>query len=302
MSGRFIISKTMSFGQNKRKWMQVTQSQSDFEPSSDISSGVATTKFVARRAKPGGKVSKAMRAAIRKEISRNAEDKDASVLSLSQNLVSSSGLGFDTQNVIDCGISTAGVQIFQGTGQGQRVGNKIKVKSITFKGTLVPLPYNVTSNIVPRPSQVKIWIFYDKENPTVPPTPQADFFQNGNSVNAFQNDLVDLWLPVNTDKYRVLTTKTFKLGYASYGQAADGVYPSVIGINNNNDFKLNANFSFDLTKHYPKIVDFRDNNGDPSTRGLWAMFAYSCADGTQYSPSQICMNVAYMTSVKYEDV
>lgn len=287
----------MSFANKKRKMAFVSQSQGD-----DV---VIVKKSLPRYSKRGGKVSASVRAAIRKEISRNAEDKDASVLNLSQNLVSSNALGFNTSNVIDVGVSTAGVQIFQGTGQGQRVGNKIKIKSIKFQGTLVPLQYG-TNNTVPRPNQVKVWIFYDKENSTTTPTPQADFFQNGNSVNAFQNDLVDMWLPVNTDKYRVLATKTMKLGHASYGQSQDNVFPttgvSPYGGFNNNDFKLNCNFSFDLAKLYPKIVDFRDNNGDPSTRGIFALFAYAAADGTQWIPSTIAMNLQYMVSVKYEDV
>jgi len=245
-----------------------------------------------------------LRKMIKKEIARNIEDKTQSVLNLGLTLTSVNNLSFNTRNVVDVGVSAAAVSITQGTGQGNRVGNRIKIKKHVFKGTLVPLGYTA-NNTVPRPMQVKMWIFYDKENPSGTPNPYADFFQNGNSINPFQNDLTDQWLPVNQDKYRVLTTRTFKLGHASYGQSNNLVYPTMAvspyGGYNNNDFKYNANFSIDLTKYMVKNVAFRDGNVDPTTRGLFALFSYACADGEQYAPSTEALMLQYMVDCKYED-
>lgn len=234
-------------------------------------------------------------------IHRQIEDKTIQLFNLGQSLGASNSIGFNNSNVIDIGISASNLQIPQGVGQGNRSGNRVVLKNLYFRGTLVPLPYNVSTNPVPKPCQIKVWLFYDKENPTIKPTPQTNFFQNGNSTNSFNNDLIDLWCPVNTDKYKVFKTKTFKLGFASFGQSADGVYPSVIGINNNNDFKLNCNFQFDCTGYIPKNIVFRDNTIDPTSRGLYAMFAYCAADGSQFSATNSCVNLQYMCSADYED-
>ena len=242
----------------------------------------------------------AFKKAVKKVLASQIENKTAQLLLTGQNLVSSNNLGFATQNIFDCGISASAIQIYQGVGQGQRIGNRIQVTSLVLKGTITPLPYSL-NNTVPKPTQVKMWIFYDRYNPTTQPDPYNDFFQNGNSNNNFQNDLIDMWMPVNTDRYRVLATKQFKLGYASYGQAADTVYPSVIGINNNNDFKLNCNYKFNLTKHIPKRVTFRDNNGDPTSRGIYCMIALAAADGSQFVATTTAANHQYMVSCTYRD-
>jgi len=236
-----------------------------------------------------------------KAIHQQIQDKTIQFLNLGQSLVASNGLGFDNSNVVDIGVSVANLQIPQGVGQGNRTGNKIKLRKLVFKGTLCPKPYDAATNPVPKPTQVKVWLFYDRENPTVKPTPKTDFFQNGNSNNAFNNDLIDLWCPVNTDKYKVFKTKIFKLGYSSYGQPGDGVYPSVIGINNNNDFKLNCNFNFNCTKYVPKNCIFRDNTLDPTTRGLYAVFAYCAADGTQLAATNSCVTLQYISSANFEN-
>jgi len=243
----------------------------------------------------------AMKTIADRAIQRQIESRTKQELNLGQSLVASNALGFNNSNVINIGVNAASLAISQGDGQGNRQGNKITIRKLVFRGTLHPLPYQLSTNPIPKPTQVKVWLFYDRYNPTTTPTPQADFFQNGNSSGAFQNDLIDLWCPINTDKYKVFKTKIFKLGYASFGQSADGVYPSVIGINNNNDFKFNCNFNFDCTKYIPKHIQFRDTSTDPTTRSIYALFAYCAADGTQFSATNSCVGIQYICSVKYGD-
>ena len=108
-----------------------------------------------------------------------------------------------------------------------------------------------------------------------------------------------MWRPVNTDRYKVLATKTFKLGY-SYYAGSNGALPNS-GNFSNNDFKLNANFSFDLTKHYPKNVVFDDATTVPSTRGLFCMIQYVAANGGALPTTNYSVGSQWMLDYHYED-
>lgn len=245
------------------------------------------------------KVSKPIKTAIRREIARNTENKKSQYYSNQRTLVTpiDSAL-FNTSNIIPLGPDPASVVISQGTGQGQRVGNEIKTKKLVFRGTLFPMPQDANFNSIPRPMMVKMWIFYDKTDPTAVPSPVNNFFQNGNTQRSLQSNLTDMWAPVNTDRYRVLTTKMFKLGTASYDgsslQPGQQFYA-------NNDFKYNCTFSMDLTKHYIQRVKFNDASTVPTTRGLYCMFEYVSANGGVWPIGTTAAAVTYMQDYEYED-
>lgn len=238
---------------------------------------------------------------VRSEIARNIENKTKQQYVYTKNLYSTANPLF-SDNVIPLGPDAATMSIPQGTGQGTRISNRIKTKKLMFKGTITPLPYDATSNPNPRPLQLKMVIFYDKSNPTFLPSVFSDFFQNGSSSIGFQNDLVDMWAPYNTDQYRILTVRNFKLGYSQYAgtagtPATQGAYQAW----SNNDFKMNANFKVNLTKFYPKYVKFNDNSNDPTTRGLYCIFYMSLADGQAAGGSWIPANVQFMQDYVFED-
>jgi len=242
----------------------------------------------------------ALKKMIRREIARNIENKTCQYFNYDKRLYIAGNASFPTDNIFPVGVDPTALVIPGGTGQGNRVGNTIKTKKLMFRGTIVPLPYDGTFNPNPQPVQLKMYIFYDKTAPTSVPNPQAagDFFQNGNAAKGFQNDLVDMWSPINRDRYRVLATKTFKLGLAAY----EGVGNS--GNNQffaNNDFKYNANFSFNLTKHYPQMVKFNDGTTVPTTRGLFCMVQYVAASGNAYSTIFYTCSMQYMLDYVYED-
>lgn len=255
-----------------------------------------------RYARKGGK-RPALKKMIRREISRQVENKTIQQTVISRIFVPANGATFETAtgsvgNMLNLGPTSTFLAIAQGTGQGQRVGNCIRTKRLTIKGTFVPYGYEATYNPTPEPMQIKMWVFYDKTTPTTQPTPYLDFFQSGNTTTGFQNDLVDLWMPVNTDKYRVLTTRTFKLGYGNYnGTGYQNAYQTFA----NNDFKMNASFSIDLTKYYPKNVRFNDSAGTPTTRGLYCIFAPCRASGGAWNGLERLGQLQYSQSYVYED-
>lgn len=238
---------------------------------------------------------------IRREISRNIENKTSTYYNFDTLLYSVESPTFASANIFNVGPSTAFAPIInQGTSQSGRIGNRIKTKKLVIKGTFVPTRLNASTNSIPKPIQAKIWIMYDKTNPTTTPDPQGsgDFFQLGGTSTGFSDSLTDLWAPINTDRYRVLTTRTFKLGFQDYPASASA--GNAMGYSNN-DFKLNHNFSIDCTKYYPKDVRFNDNNALPTTRGLWMLVEYVACDGGAIAPGQIMMSMQYMVDYIFED-
>ena len=259
-------------------------------------------RFAKNRARASGKRrgNIAMRRLIRAEIAREIENKDTQYYNLSKNLVSVASATFQ-DNIIQLGPNNNGTEsmvIAHGTGVNSRVGNKIKTKYLMMKGSIVPLPYNATTNAGPAPVMVRMVIFYDRTNPTQEPQPASNMFQQQGANTGFFNDLTDLWRPYNTERYRILTTRTFKLGYANNaGTGNQASYQSLA----NNDFKMVANFKINLTKYYPKHVKYDDNGSEPTTRGLWCLFYYVAASGEAILGTQSVCNVQWMVNYQYED-
>jgi len=237
---------------------------------------------------------------VRREIARNVEDKNSQLFVTTNRLYVPGNASFPTNNIFPVCIEPTAIVIPQGTGQGNRIGNRIKIKKFQFKGTLVPQPYDATFNPQPLPVQVKMWIFYDKKFPTDVPNPTVsnDFFQNGSSATGFSNDLIDMWRPVNTDRYRILATKTFKLGPAS--NTGSGAVPTLQNLANN-DFKYNVNFSFELAKHMPKVTIFEDGGIEPTTRGTYCMIQYVSATGSGMPVTSYAVESQWMLNCVYED-
>nr|QGF19382.1 hypothetical protein [Antarctic circular DNA molecule] len=252
-----------------------------------------------------GRMRTPLRKLVRREIARNVENKSRQNYNLARTLVATNNAQFDLSsgpigNIVELGPDAFDMQISQGVGQGQRIGNKIKTKKLIFKGTVVPFGYDANFNPTPFPVQGKIIIFYDKQDPTAIPSVQANgnFFQDGSTSKGLSGDLVDMWSPYNTDRYRVVASKTYKLGYAT--NEGTGAQP---GFQNgaNNDFKLNYNFSFNLTKHYPQGVLYNDTSAAPTSRGLFAMFLFAPASGNIANAVTRFAGVQYMQDYVYED-
>lgn len=238
---------------------------------------------------------------IRREISRGRENKSCQFARNDQPLYSPSNIPQADNSIIDVSPSASTLDILQGVQQGDRIGNRITTKRLTFKGTIVPMPESAT-NATPRPVHIKMWFFYKRDAPTSFPTPVAssDFFQFNGTDNGFANDLVDLWKPINTDEYRVVTTRTFKVGTASYYTPSDPTQVSNQQFHNN-DFKLNASFSIDLTKYIPKTIRYNENNGDPQSRHLFCLALPFYADSTAILSSAITAKISWMLNYVYED-
>lgn len=240
---------------------------------------------------------------VKREIARNIEDKTFQVFNDAHDILPSNSGGFDATIIPVTPFSGAYLTITQGVGQGQRIGNRIKIKKLKFSAIVYPQGYNVTTNPTPAPCQIKFWFFYDKEEPQTVPTPQTngDFLQYGNTSIGFGNRLFDHLAPYNQDRYRVLCTRTVKVGYAEYGgTGATGSIPTQ-GNLANNDFKLNAKVVVDLTPYCVKNVIFRDTAATPTTRGIYMMAEPVYANGSAIAAATIPCRMNWLQEIVYED-
>lgn len=236
---------------------------------------------------------------VKAVIARDVETKSKQLYDESQNIYpadSPSWLG----SIFPVSPYTTFLDISQGTGEGQRIGNVIKTKSLFFKGIIWPAAYNVTTNLDPQPTIINMWIICDKEGPTQLPSSDIDsqFIQLGNSAQGLTDSLIDGLATVNTDRYRVFAKRTFKLGYAAYtGTSFDADRQQYA----NNDFKMSCKFNINLTKHMVKKVRFNDNNTIPLTRGLFCVLQSIYANGSVIATTQRVAALAYTLDYKYED-
>lgn len=263
----------------------------------------AKRKFAKRRRPMRRKVGgKAIRKVVRREMRRVAETKTFEMVNLGKNIYPSNHVSFP-DNVIPLGPNSSTMVIAQGVGQGDRIGNKLTIKKLSFKGTIVPLPQDATLNPNPRPLQVRMDIVYDREDPNDAFVPGSLYFQLGNSSSAHRNDLVDMWAPVNTDRYRVLHTRIWKLGYGAYtGTATSATNQATQQAYANNDFPFNVNFNIDVTKYLIKTVKYNDTSVYPLTRGCYAFF-YACyADGNALASTTVPCAMQFVQNLQFTDV
>lgn len=236
---------------------------------------------------------------IKRAIAKNVENKQVTYLGTGMDIMASNNSSFDL-NIIPCYPSAGFLVIPQGTGQGNRIGNRIKIKNLSIKGVVFPLQYNAVTNPTPAPVHIKFWFFYDKEEPQTVPTPVAsgDFFQSGSTTIGFQNELFDHYMPVNLDRYRLLTTRIMKIGYASY--TGTGALPQQ-GNLANNDYSLNCSLLVNLTKHCVKNCVFRDTASTPTTRGIYMMAQAVYANGAPIAVGTVPARLEYIMQCDYED-
>lgn len=233
---------------------------------------------------------------VKRAIAANVENKEINVYTPSQPIYPSVNANFNA-NIRALTPNSLTMSIQQGTSQSQRIGNQIKIKDLKFKYTITPNAYNAASNAQPRPSEVIVWIFYDRLNPTVIPTIGNDFLQLGGSSQPLQNNLIDTQASVNNDRWRLLYKKVHKVGFSAYN--GTGTLPSFESFTNN-DYKLTVRNTVNLTKHIVKTVKFDDNDTDPTSRGLFICFQ-AVASLSPYNTAEIPCTVASTIDCIYED-
>jgi len=263
-----------------------------------------STKFSKRSRKPrsrkyarkSNKLSKGLRKAITKVIRKEEETKCQQyngVITLG-----AAGGNFQTQGFVPLTPYGTYCSISQGTGQGERVGNQLRIVKATLTYVLCPQGYSLTTNPIPAPQEVLIRLMNPK-NTNVLVTSAGNYFQAGSGSVSATGNLNDIHRAVNTDLYTQYKFTKHKIGFAAFipnpGLNANQGYYA------NNDFALNVVRTINYTKYCPKIIKFNDNTSTPITRCLqtWIECVNSDGSAMAITTSPILMN--YTISIWYKD-
>lgn len=194
--------------------------------------------------------------------------------------------------------AVSGISISQGTGQTDRIGNKIRTKSSWLRGCIYPRVYNATTNPQPQPQEVRVW-FFSAKNTNNQLTTLPNFLQNGNSSGAPVGTILDMTRMVNSDVYIYRGHRTFKVGFSNYGGTGAQLGSQTF---NNNDFKYNVKFNINLTKMMPKVIQYNDSDDTPFSRSVFMYWETVDADGQSQAATEIQLEMSYTHSFDYTDV
>lgn len=185
--------------------------------------------------------------------------------------------------------------ISQGTGQGDRIGNKIKTKRCIMRYIIYPTSYNATSNPTPSPANVRIFIGRNKVSPANSPVGGTTLFQNGDSSNGLTGGLADCIMPLNRDVAIVYKEIHHKVGHAHNVSAGGG--QTFNQMQSNTDYKMNVIRTLDVTKYVPSTITYSDGVTAPTCPSTWFNIWYANADNSIDSATAA---YAIWWSIQYE--
>lgn len=245
-------------------------------------------KKATRRKNKSSKVSKTVKKYVKAAIHSNIENKVYTSYGANTAIQSASTGGAPTSLYL-C------PQLGQGTSQGQRIGNVVKVVGGSVRGFVNILPYSSTTNPLSTPIYVRMFLCrYKKTNLTSGIT-FTDFFQLGGNSAGFQGNILDMVFKVNTDVWTIYQTKTIKVGagYASStGPVGSGGYFD--------NSSMSRPFSFNIGKHLTRTQKYDDSSSSlPTNNNLWLFFQAVNADGS--SSAINAAEYSYNIEIKYED-
>jgi len=151
--------------------------------------------------------------------------------------------------------------ITQGTGEGNRIGNRIKVSSLTARISLNVGTTSLLNNAYFRVLILRKKIGVDTTNGTY-----STLFQNGNSAQAPTGTTIDMMRPINTDYFTVYHSRMVLMGSSD----------AVTSANPGNNTSIAKMMTFKLPN--PTVV-YNDGIIFPSNVGYYMTFVPCLANG-----------------------
>lgn len=208
-----------------------------------------------------------------------------------------------TPNDIPGTYPTADLAIAQGSDTDERIGSQITMKSGQVRMFLSANVYDVTYNTAPQPMVVQVFIGYDRTTGNGQPSASLpEFFEFNGLASAPTGEILDTFKRINSERYVVVTRRTYKIGNAEYFGSGSGT-SSTVGRQyyTNNDYSLSRQVTIDYSKHMIKKVKYvKDGDQTPSTRQLWMWWLMTPMTGqTTGGERQVSVNME--CTVKYTD-
>jgi len=187
-----------------------------------------------------------------------------------------------------------------GATDGTRVGNQIRVRKVTLRYVLRPMPYLAGVNDNPQPVYIQFYLGNIKAGPGILPTALelSTLYQSGSSSFAPSGDLSDLVSVVNNDFWNVKKAWVEKLGTATFSGPGN---LQNFGFFANNDFQMSVLRSMDITKLCPKTIVFNDASGTTQGPNLFLFYQAIATTGGSLPATQRPAGIDYWIDFEYED-
>lgn len=234
---------------------------------------------------------------IKKTVNKLAETKQTS-FTIQSAVVAYTNAGWNALNCFPITPYSGYIDIVQGTGQGARTGNEIRVKKSIVDIVIWPQGQSATLNLVPKPLEVIIWIL-KLNNTDAKPATLGAFFNVGNASVDPSGTLLDLVRPYNTDVWTVYKRIVRKLGTSEYfgtGAIASRQYYA------NNDYKYNHIIKIDVTKYLPTKTKYNDTTAIPFSQSVMLAIQVVNADGTPQVGVDGPAEMYYNQTFDYHDI
>lgn len=192
----------------------------------------------------------------------------------------------------------------QGVGAGSRVGNRCKVMKVLLKYVLYPEAYSSSTNPIPQPQEVQMFLLNLKQASGILPTATQlqGLVQLGSASVALSGNISDIAINSwNTDVFNVRSW-THKLAWAGYtGTGSTSPTTAQSQYFANNDFKLNVIRKMDITKHVASQI--RMDDGGQTHLGKNVFFGFQCvnSNGTTGGSTILPCRINYWIDIVYED-
>jgi len=215
--------------------------------------------------------------------------------------------------------------IVTGTGDNQRIGERINPISLVVQGNI---SLNTTNVLTPLANQDFYAVIYVLQHvsfktynslqsqPVGSPPVQTggnDFTQllktGEGDTCAFTGLAYNAVLPVADQHYKLCVKKVVPLRYAGAQVTPPGnpIPGGAAGVSVANSHNFTARYTFNLTKHIPKIMRYQDtavttpNPGDPTNSSLFMCVGYYRMDELSPGDAALISN-SYVSLMKYKDM
>jgi len=255
-------------------------------------------------------------AKVQKIIASNVENKYTNTLTYNDGVARTDAASAYSFFTWSPGQDATGSRLFNlenGLGEGNRIGNDIKLKRWIIKGIIQPV--RTATDVLVNSNVGYVDVYFGKlmKNTTQVANTLSRLYQNGNTATTPACKSTDMLNPLNKDTYKVYYHRRFKMGAASDPDTYSGTAATAAEHPASNDFKLSQTFGFDVCKYILKNKQLKyddglttaspfipPNNADIVNLTLWATYTPQTGQATGVS-SRSLYSIDALSYAEYED-